>query len=188
MQSFSNISKLIVVTILFASGLFVNRAFSKVEAPNYNFTLKKLEPFTPGKLISDIPKELGKGEITSDDGDTKIIRYSLVHARYNFPIYVQVKKGVILDFYARFPTYFIHDKFHQSLIDKFGKQTKYYKQENNALYEWKNSNGMRVLYSGSCTITCYPVYLTYIQVTKKKGDFVPLIQKFSNNFLGKEAK
>ncbi len=188
MQSLNSIGKIIVLTILVGSGLLVNRAFSKVEAPNYDFTLKKLEPFTPGKNINDLPEGVGKGEITEDKGDTKIIRYTLVHARYNFPIYVQTKKNIILDFYARFPTYFLHDSFHQSLINKFGKQSKYYKQENNAVYSWDDLEGMRVIYSGSCTITCYPNYVSYIQKTQKKGDFVPLISKFSNNFLGKETK
>ncbi|PIK13895.1 hypothetical protein [Halobacteriovorax sp. JY17] len=188
MRSLKNNGRVFVITILVASGLLVNRAFSKVEAPNYDFTLKKLEPFTPGKSIAELPKELGKGEITEDKGDTKIIRYNLVHARYNFPIYVQEKKGIILDFYARFPTYFLHDTFHQSLINKFGKQTKYHRQENDALYLWENVNGIKVIYSGACTVTCYPNYISYIQVTNKKGDFVPLIKKFSNNFLGKKTK
>lgn len=188
MQSLNKIGKIIVLTILVASGLLVNRAFSKVEAPNYDFTLKKLEPFTPGKDIKDLPKEIGKGEVTEDKGDTKIIRYTLVHARYNFPIYVQVKKDIILDFYARFPTYFLHDSFHQSLINKFGKQSKYYRQENNAVYSWDALENIRVIYSGSCTITCYPNYVSYIQKSKKKGDFVPLIKKFSDNFLTNKSK
>ncbi len=188
MRSLKNNGRVFVITILVASGLLVNRAFSKVEAPNYDFTLEKLEPFTPGKSIAELPKKLGKGEVTEDKGDTKIIRYNLVHARYNFPIYVQEQKGIILDFYARLPTYFLHDTFHQSLINKFGKQTKYHRQENDALYVWENLSGMRVIYSGACTVTCYPNYISYIQVTNKKGDFVPLIKKFSNNFLGKETK
>ncbi|WP_372655685.1 hypothetical protein [Halobacteriovorax sp.] len=188
MQSLVNIGKIIVLTILVGTGLLVNRAFSKVEAPNYDFTLNKLEPFTPGKSIDELPKELGKGEVTEDKGETKIVRYSLVHARYNFPIYVQIKNNIILDFYARFPTYFLHDSFHQSLINKFGKQSKYYRQENNAVYAWNDLENFRVIYSGSCTVTCFPNYVSYIQKSKKKGDFVPLINKFSNNFLGKKTK
>lgn len=188
MQLLKKIGRLFVLTILVASGLLVNRAFSKVEAPNYDFTLNKLEPFTPGMKISDIPNSIGKGETTEDNGDTKIIRYNLVHARYSFPIFVQTKNGIILDFYARFPTYFLHDTFHQSLINKFGKQDKYYKQESNAVYLWNNENGIKVLYSGTCTITCYPIYVSYIQVTQKKGDFVPLIKKFSDNFIKQKTK
>ena len=110
------------------------------------------------------------------------------HVRYIFPVYVQINKGVISDFYARLPTYFLHDIFHQSLITKFGKQTKYYRQENDAIYTWKNVNGLKIIYSGSCTITCYPNYVSYMKVSKVRGEYIPLLQKFSNQFTGKLPK
>jgi len=188
MQLIQIIGRLFVLTILVASGLLVNRAFSKVEAPNYDFTLQKLEPFTPGKKASTIPNTLGKADTVEDNGDTKILRYSISHVRYKFPVYVQIKKGIILDFFAKLPTYFLHDTFHQSLINKYGKQSKYHRQENDALYVWNDIENIKIIYSGSCTVTCFPNYVSFIQKTNKKGDYVPLVQKFSNNFLGKKTK
>jgi len=178
------IGKIFVLTILLGSGTLVNRAFSKVDPPNYNFSLDKLDPFTPGKTYDSLVKSLGKGEIMEDSGDLKVYRYEVAHVRYKFPVFVQIKNNSITDFYARFPTYFLHDLFHQSLINRFGKQDKYHRQENDAVYIWENAKGNRVIYSGACTVTCFPNYVSYIKVEKKKGDIVPLLQKFSNQFLG----
>ena len=104
----------LTVTILTASWNIVNKAFSKVDPPNYNFSLNKLEPFTPNKTYASLVKTLGEGELIDDEGEAKIYRYMISHVRYKFPVYVQVKKEIIFDFYARFPTYFLHDLFHQS--------------------------------------------------------------------------
>jgi hypothetical protein len=178
----------LIVTILTASWNIVNSAFGKVDPPNYNFSLNKLEPFTPNKTLASIEKILGKGELIEDNGETKIIRYMISHVRYKFPVYVQLKKDIVLDFYARFPTYFLHDLFHQSLINKFGKQTKYHRQENDAVYIWEKVKGFRIVYSGACTITCFPNYVSYMKVEEKKGEYIPLLQKFSDQFIGKFPK
>jgi hypothetical protein len=178
----------LTVTILTASWNIVNTAFSKVDPPNYNFSLDKLEPFTPNKTYEELTKVLGKGELIDDEGESKIYRYVIAHVRYKFPVYVQVKKGVIQDFYARFPTYFLHDLFHQSLINRYGKQDKYHRQENDAIYIWENAKGVKIIYSGACTVTCFPNYVSFIKVSEKKGDGVPLIKKFSEQFIGKFPK
>ncbi|WP_127716551.1 hypothetical protein [Halobacteriovorax sp. HLS] len=184
-----NIIRLILTAIILtATGSIVNSTFAKIEAPNYDFSLQKLEPFTPNNTLASIEKTLGKGELIEDAGDIKIIRFMITHARYNFPVYIQVKKNIVLDFYARFPTYFLHDLFHQSLINKFGKQTKYHRQENDAVYIWENVQGMRIIYSGACTVTCFPNYVSYMKISEKKGDYVPLLQKFSDQFIGKFPK
>lgn len=184
MQFIRIIGKLFVVSILLGSSVLVNRAFSKVDPPNYDFSLDKLDPFTPGKTYDSLVKLKGKGETIEDNGELKVYRFEVSHVRYKFPVFVQVKKEIITDFYARFPTYFLHDIFHQSLINRFGPQDKYHRQLNDAVYVWNNAKGNKIIYSGACTVTCFPNYVSFMKVEKKKGDTVSLLQKFSNQFLG----
>lgn len=143
--------------------LFVNAADSKVDPPNYNFSLDSLEIFKPGSTKASITAKYGKGEVLND-GDITLVKYYVSQIRYKFPVFVQLKAGVSVGFFARLPNYFSHDLYHQSLINRYGKQTKYHKQENHAVYSWSNQNGITRTYQGACTITCFPIYYS-VEIT-----------------------
>jgi hypothetical protein len=81
------------------------------------------------------------------------------HVRYVFPFWVQYEKGKSVDILARLPAYFLHNIFHQSLINRFGPQDKYLKKEEHAVYQWTNKKNFNITYSGACTITCFPVFM-----------------------------
>ena len=87
------------------------------------------------------------------------MRFYVKQLRYRFSVMVQIEGNKVVDFFATLPSYFLHDVFHQSLINRLGKQTRYFYQENSAVYLWKNKKGIDFIYRATCTITCFPIYL-----------------------------
>lgn len=130
---------------------------AKVEAPNYDFSVDTLKEFFPGSKVSALDAKYGNGQTMSKDrrGTTK--KFSVSHIRYKFPVLVQEKDGVVLDFFARLPSYFLHDIFLSSLQKRFGKQTEYKKTGEEAYYVWKDKD-FKYVYSAACTITCFPIF------------------------------
>jgi hypothetical protein len=148
-----------------------------VEPPNYNFSVDELSKFYPGKKLEELLKEYPNSKIQSNNGGAIIRKFYVTHKQYKFPVLVQARAGVILDFYARLPAYFLHDVFHQSLINRYGKQNKYKKVEESAVYIWTKRSDFKIIYSGGCSITCYPVFLSIIgKAATVSGGFTPIIE------------
>ncbi len=173
--------KKIIATILIAYCSIVNEANSKVDPPNYNFSIDSLKVFFPGSNFKAVVKKYGKGNIIDDTTPIITYKYYVAQIRYKFPVYVQVFEGKVLDFFARLPTYFSHDLFHQAIINRYGKQDTYKKIEENALYTWKNEKGKKFIYNGTCTITCFPIYFAGLVLVPpaKAGGYQALIHKMS---------
>jgi len=142
--------------------------FAEVKAPNYNFTLDQLALFYPGESVTAIKNKWGKGEKLKMLGENELWRFKVKYERYFFPVLVQIKNDKIQDMFAQLPTYFLHDVFHQSLINKWGKQQKYSKKEEAAFYEW-DLEKLKISYNATCTITCFPIYLH--MASKEDKDF-----------------
>jgi hypothetical protein len=140
---------------------------SEVKAPNYNFSLDTLKDFYPGKKLSDIKKKYPKIEPMKKDGS--VYRAYVAHIRYRFPVFIYIYQETVMSFFARLPTYFLHDLFHQSMINRYGKQDRYKKVNGSALYIWNNENGIKFTYKGECTITCFPSYLSGDLISKPQG-------------------
>lgn len=150
----------------------------EVTPPNYNFSLKKFDLFMPGSLMSDIDKVHPKKELVKKSEQFQTYKYFIEHIRYRFPILVQYHKDKVTDFYARLPTYFLHDIFHQSLINKIGKQDIYKRKEEQAIYIWKDKGKKRHYYSGSCTITCFPIFYAVKNLDQVlPQDYISIIQQ-----------
>jgi hypothetical protein len=130
---------------------------AKVEAPNYDFSLEALADFFPGRPVAALEAKNGKPEVMSTSGGLRTLKYFVAHVRYKFAVIVQEKEGTIEDFFARLPSYFLHDIFLQSLVKKHGKQTTYKKIGEEAFYTW-DLNGEKHVYSAACTITCFPIF------------------------------
>ena len=162
--------------ILLCSLILSSSLHSKVEPPNYDFSLDKFDEYMPGKKIKNDDKK----NLTFNKKGFKTYKVYIEHIRYKFPLFVQTKDDVITDFFARLPAYFLHDIFHQSLINRLGNQDVYKKVEEQAVYVWKNKKGLRHFYSGGCSITCFPIYYS---VKKDKNDFgagfTPLIEQLN---------
>ena len=146
---------------------------AKVEALNYNFSLESLADFFPEKKIDDIQKKYGKSEVMGDKNGIETLKFYVAHIRYKFPVIVQAKDGKILDFFAKLPSYFLHDIFFQSLVNKIGKQKDFRKVGEEAVYSWEQDS-LKHVYSAACTITCFTVFYTVFP-SKLANGFKPLI-------------
>lgn len=147
---------------------------AKVEAPNYNFSLDTLADFYPEKSRDDIEKKYGKAELMGTHNGIETLKFYVAHIRYKFPVIVQVKEGKVLDFFAKLPSYFLHDVFFQSLVNRIGKQNEYRKVGEEAIYKWEKDN-LRHAYSAACTITCFPIFYT-VYPPANVGGYRPLIE------------
>lgn len=148
----------------------------EIKSPNYDFTLTSLELFFPGKSLEEAKKTNPNSEIFEDNGDLKVIRFNLKRAGYKLDVYTQVKKDEIVDLYVRLPQHFLHDLLLADLQKKYKKQDHFIRKDLSALYVWKNREGHHLLYHGSCSITCFPMYL---EVVKASPDIIPLYQRFN---------
>jgi hypothetical protein len=146
---------------------------AKVESPNYKFDIERLSDFFPDKQISNLDSKFGKGEIMSHEGGVQTFKYVVKDTRYQFTVLVQAKEGLIQDFFARLPSYFLHDVFFQSLINRNGKQTTTKKTGEEAYYVWDLAPLMHI-YSAACTITCFPIFYA---VEKKDSQSKSILTK-----------
>ncbi len=158
--------KINLIFIFLIFWTLVNSAKAKVEPKNYDFTFDKLKTFYPGTTLEKVKQTYPKLELV-DKASVELYKVNIIHVRYKFPLFFQVKDGAIIDFYARLPSYFIHDIFHQSLINRFGKQDHFYNKDGTSIYMWNNADNFLLTYSGACTITCFPIYLHVIKNEKK---------------------
>lgn len=142
--------------------LYVNTARSEVKPIDYNFTFDKFSPFMPTQNINDIKKIYPRVELINKTGAISLYRVEIIHDRYKFPLFFQIKNDLVVDFFAKLPSYFLHDLFHQSLINRFGKQDKFTSTNNHSYYTWENQGDYIISYSGACTITCFPIYIHFI--------------------------
>lgn len=140
---------------------------AKVEAPNYDFSLTAFDDFQPEKKLADLEAKYGKGEPLGKQAGFQTYRFKVSQLRYKYSVLVQEKNGVINDFFARMPNYFLHDGFFQSLVKRLGKQTSYKRVGEEAFYIW-NVNGQTHIYSAACTITCFPIFYS-VEPTEPKG-------------------
>ena len=154
-----------------------NPLFAGIKPPNYDFTFTSLLPFLPGGNFSKIKLDKSiQSDIFENNGQIKIFRIILKRANYNIDLYVQVKDDLIIDMYARLPQHFIHDIFLADLQKKYKKQDKYVQKDMSALYVWMNRENHNIIYQGSCSITCFPMF---IEVVSNDKSIVPFYQKFN---------
>lgn len=150
--------KLVTLFILLLYGFLSYPVNSKVLPPNYNYPINSLDLFFPGNEITPIDTKYPNKDTAFKNKKIDVYKYVVSEKYYKFSVYIAVFEGKVVELFTRLPGYFSHDVFHQTLIDKFGKQTDYFKKENTAIYTWKNVNGLTITYAGSCTITCFPIY------------------------------
>jgi hypothetical protein len=149
---------------------------AKVDPPNYDFSLDTLSDFNPGKSNSELEKKYGKAELVEEKSGVQTLRFYVAHIRYKFPVIIQSRDGIVLDYFARLPSYFLHDIFFQSIINRQGKQTEYKRVGEEAVYVW-NKVPLKMVYSAACTITCFPVFYAVFSEGQTPP---PLLQQMKN--------
>ena len=136
----------------------------------------------PGAKLSDIEKVYKDKKLVIKDGEYSTYQFMVEHIRYKFSVMAQFQNGKVLDFHARLPQYFLHDIFHQSLINKLGTQDVYKKVEEQAVYIWNNKNNNKHYYSGGCTITCFPIYYGVIKLgNQTTGEFKSIMDRLEDS-------
>ena len=161
---------------------FLKNTYAKVEPPNYDFSLDKFRLFFPGAKRADIKKEYKSEELVLTTGPYQTYKYYVTHIRYRFPILVQYKNDIVTDFHARLPAYFLHDVFHQSIINRFGKQDRYKNDKEQSIYVWNNIENNRHTYVGACSVTCFPIFYAVRKIDlEKEGDYKPILQQLKVN-------
>lgn len=132
---------------------------AKVKAPNYDFSLDSFKIFMPSSSLATIKTKYKNISLEKKEKGLSTYKVYVDQLRFKFPVFFQTRDEKVTDFYARLPAYFLHDIFHQSLINRLGKQNKYLKKEEAAVYVW-NKKDLTHVYSGGCTITCFAIYYT----------------------------
>lgn len=150
---------------------------AEIKPPNYDFTLASLEPFFPGGNMEKIKSDKTiQSDLYEDNGNNKILRYKLKRANYSLNVFVQTKDDKVTDMFVRLPQHFLHDVFLTDLQKKYKKQDKYVQHDMSALYVWMNRDGNNIIYQGSCSITCFPMFIEVVSTDKS---VVPLYKKFN---------
>lgn len=163
--------------------IFSINSFALVKEPNYDFSLDELKIFSPMNPLAPIKEKYPDLKKVKEENGFAIYKTYHTQLRYKFPILIQVKKDTITDFYARLPAYFLHDVFHQSLINRYKMQDYYKKHEEQAIYIWKPRDNIHHVYSGACSITCFPIYYAQYPDKHDFGALVPIIKIIHNNYV-----
>ena len=163
----------ILFSTLFA---FIFLVHAEITPPNYEFTLKSIENFKPGKNIEEVKKENPKFDLFEDSGDQKILRFKLKRTNYSLDVYTQVKKDIITDLFVRLPQHFLHDILLSDLQKQWKKQDRFVRHDRSALYVWLNRDNTNIIYHGSCSITCFPLFIEIVSTDKT---IIPMYQKLN---------
>jgi hypothetical protein len=138
---------------------------AKVEAPNYNFSIETLENFYPERKIDAAKAKFGNPEVMSEKGEIQTLKFMVAQMQFKFPVIVHAREGVIEDVFAKLPSFFLHDVFFRSIVNKLGKQNEYKKTGEEAIYIWTTKD-LKYIYSAACTITCFPIFYSVEKIGK----------------------
>lgn len=171
--------KLVIFSLFFLS--------FHVAAEFAEFKLSELNPYLPGNSIDKGKPELKKAVVLDKEGEKEILLFKYQLPKFYLTTNLQIEKNEILDSYFRFPNNYSHDIVLSLLQKQFGKQTKYYKKNNDALYWWldKDFEGktMDIIYHGSCSLSCFPMGIHFVgKKAIENPSFSSLYQKFNKDF------
>ena len=152
--------------------LCAEAVLADITPPNYDFSLSSLEPFFPGATMEKIKSDKTiQSDIFEDNGNLKTLKIKLVKPDYKLEIYLQTKDDKVTDMFVRLPQHFYHDLILADLQKKYKKQDKFIRKDMSALYLWMNRDGNNVIYHGSCSITCFPMFIEIASVDKSVTPF-----------------
>ncbi|MBF0205681.1 MAG: hypothetical protein HQK53_02210 [Oligoflexia bacterium] len=79
--------------------------------------------------------------------------------RYYYVLLLQSYLDQILDFYIVFPSFMDHQFVYYNLQKKFAKVDKFARSGSSSFYIWNNVGGIKITYSATCTVSCFPLFL-----------------------------
>lgn len=124
-----------------------------------------LKNFKIGSKRSDILK-LHKNEswLENQKKGEFIDVFYIAHKQFRFPLIAHFYQNNLSDYWITWPSYFLHDTLHKELVDIFGKQNIFFHKKDHSVYIWNNQEYL-IRYEATCTITCFPLYLS-VKTTK----------------------
>lgn len=172
-----SISIKIFICVTFLS-FYQSKIFAEIVPPNYKFELKLLERFLPGNDYTKLEADKTLSLIPFEkNGDNQIIQTKLISSHYIIEIYLQINSGQITSSFIKFPQHFSHDQLLDQLQKQYKKQDQFTRKDMSALYTWNNREGKNILYHGTCTISCFPLFIEFVQ---SDGKSTTLYQKFND--------
>ena len=165
------------LSVICTYSLLLFTVSAEIKTPNYGFSTNVIEPFFPGSTMEKIKADKTiVSDIYEDNGNEKIIKLKLKKPEYHLDMFIQTKDDKVTDLFVRLPQYFNHDKFLTDLQKKYKKQDKYARKDLSALYMWMNRDGNNIIYHGSCSVSCFPMFIEFVSTDKS---VVPLYSKFN---------
>lgn len=129
---------------------------------DYDFSINDLLDFSPGKEWNPIKEKYKKfHEILQQDGPITLSKILISRKEYNLKAFVQTSNNTIIDSFITFPHYFVHDQLLTLFKGQFGNSYQFSYIKKSGIYEWKD-NQKKILYSSTCTIFCFPLYIYQI--------------------------
>ena len=164
-----------LLTIFACLLLFDQPLKARNGAPNYNLVIESLSDFYPGKKLEDVEKAHGKGEITNDKGGVQTKKFLVSKNGLSFPVLVQFKDDVVIDFFVRFASSLPHNDFHKAFLKSLGPQSSYKPGNGDALYTWVKTP-LKHTYSAACTITCFPIFYAVQKIEPENPSILELMK------------
>ncbi|MCB9060141.1 MAG: hypothetical protein H6622_01295 [Halobacteriovoraceae bacterium] len=172
--------RLFCTTLLLYPGFLLGQ----VESPNYDFSLDQIKSILPDSKIEDVKKTFPDLELITDTKKKKVFKVKLKHQRYIIHAELNVVEDLVRDIFIRLPSYFLHDVFHQSLINRYGKQNFYKLKNEHAIYIWDKLEKYKIVYSSTCTIQCFPIYLAIISKnTDQLGEYISIFDEMNKSYI-----
>lgn len=148
-----------------------------IKPGNAEFFLTIVEPFLPGSSVEKIKSDKTiQSDIFEDNGNQKVFKVKYSKPTLKLDIFLQTKDDKVTDMFVRLPQHLRHDSVLAELQKKYKKQDKYVRKDWSALYVWMGRDGNNIIYHGSCSITCFPMFIEIVSADKS---VVPLYQKLN---------
>ena len=132
------------------------------EGPS-SFSLKLLDPLLSEASLEAARRAWGQGEAARPLTDSlERIRFTVATGEGGglpLSLWVQARGNSVVEFYAKFPSYLSAGLLHQALIDRYGKQERFFNKDGQSVYRWSDEGGKSITYSAQCSLTCFPLYL-----------------------------
>lgn len=167
----------ILIFYLFISIINPTNTFSSEIAKIISSKTECLENFKIGVNLSDILKKY-QGTLwkANEKRGEYIYVFNIADQQFSFPLIAHFYNRQLMDYWIRWPVYFLHDAIHKQLIDVFGKQQKYFHQKDHSVYLWETKD-FSIRYEASCTITCFPIYLSMTTTKVMEKKYKPLTKQ-----------
>lgn len=125
------------------------------------FSLDFLSPFLVDTSLEKAVDTHGPGQKMRALTDSlERTRFSVASpGGHTLTLWAQSRGDRIMEFYATFPTQMSGSVVHRALLSRYGKQEKFFKKNEQAIYLWNNADGKKITYSIQCSLTCFPLYL-----------------------------